>query len=117
MEPRSASENLPLFGAGGVGERSLDVAEELRFQQRLGNGRTVDLDERHVALRAAMVHGAGDQLLARAGFAGDQHRAARRRHQLDAMDHIGDRAAVADDAVPREVVRPAMPGTIRYDCV
>jgi len=50
------------------------------------------------------VYGAGNQLLARAGFARDQHRAAGRRHQLDATDHIGDGAAVAHDAIPVKVL-------------
>jgi hypothetical protein len=49
------------------------------------------------------VYGPGNQLLACAGFTRDQHRAAGRRHELDAADHIGDRAAAADDAVSMEV--------------
>ena len=57
-----------------------------------------------VALRAAVVDRARDQLLAGAGLAGDQHRAAGRGDQLDAARSppaIG--AAVADDAVVLEM--------------
>jgi len=50
-----------------------------------------------------MVHGAGHQLFARAGFARDQHRATRRRDQLDAMNHLGNGAALADDTVAFKV--------------
>jgi hypothetical protein len=50
----------------------------------------------------AAVHGTGNEFLARTGLASDQHRAARRRHQLDLTDHIGDGAARADDAVPAD---------------
>ena len=95
---------LAFLRARGVGECPLDMAEELRFQERLGNGGAVDLDERHVPLGAAMVRGAGDQLLARTGLAGNQHRAAGRRHELEAMDHLGDRPAVADDPVAVKVL-------------
>ena len=52
-----------------------------------------------VPLRAAIVHGAGHQFLAGAGLARDQHRAARRRHQLDAPDQVHDRPARSDDSV------------------
>ena len=90
----------PLPGAGGVRERPSDMPEELRLQQGLGNGRTVDLDERHFPLRAAIVHGAGDELLARAGLARDQHRAAGGRYQLDDPDHIGDGATATDESIP-----------------
>src|SRR4029453_9284915 len=50
-------------GGGGVGEGPLDMAEKLRLQQGLGNGRAIDLDEWQVHLRAAIVYGAGHQLL------------------------------------------------------
>ena len=49
---------------------------------------------------------AGDQFLAGAGFTGDQHRAAGRRHQLDATDHIFDSATLADDAIPLKMRPP-----------
>ena len=80
-----------LLGERGAGERAADVAEQLRFEQRLGNRRAVDLDHRHAALRAAGVDGARDQLLAGAGLAGEQHRALRFGDQLGARDHVENR--------------------------
>ncbi len=95
---------LAFLRRGRVGERAFEMAEELRFQQRLRNRRAVHLDERHLPLSTAIVDGSRDQLLPRAGLAGDQHRAAGGRHQLDATDHLVDRAAVADDAVSVKVL-------------
>ena len=67
---------LAFLGGGGVRKRPSHMPEELRFQKGVGNRSAVHLDKRHAALRAAMVHGTGHQLLARAGFAGDQYGAA-----------------------------------------
>src|SRR5712692_11158065 len=57
----------------GAGEGAALVAEQLRFDQRVGNGRHVDGDEGLVAPRAAPMDGPGDQLLAGAALAGDEH--------------------------------------------
>jgi hypothetical protein len=65
---------------GGVGERPSSVAEELRFEQRLGNGGAIDFDERQVSLRASLVNCPGHQLFARAGLTSDQDGAPRFRH-------------------------------------
>ena len=56
-------------------EGALDMPEELALEQRLAQGVAVDRHERPVLAQAVVVDGAGDQLLARAAFAGDQHRA------------------------------------------
>src|SRR5204863_8078708 len=53
------------------GERALFMAEELRLDQLRRHGRAVDGDERPVAPRTAIVNGARDELLARAGLAQD----------------------------------------------
>jgi len=45
------------------------------------------------------VHGARDQLLARAALAGDQHRRIRRRDAYDARQDIADRGRPSDDVV------------------
>ena len=58
------------------GECASHVAEQLRVQERLGERAAVDGDERPVAARRAHVNRAGDELLAGARFAGDQHGAA-----------------------------------------
>ncbi|MNP02129.1 hypothetical protein D3C76_939720 [compost metagenome] len=48
------------------------MAEQLGLEQRLGNRRAVERDERFVGTRAEVVQAAGDALLAAAGFAADQ---------------------------------------------
>ena len=57
----------------GAGEGAAFVAEQLALQQRLGNGRAIDGDERLVGAVAVLVDGAGDQFLAGAGLAADEH--------------------------------------------
>ena len=79
------------------------MTEKLGFEQGLGNRRAVHLDQRHVALRAAMMNGPGDQLLAGSGLTGDQHRALRFGNALGAMDDVFHWTAAADDAVVVEV--------------
>jgi len=85
--PPSASANLPFL-----------------VEERLGDRRAVDLDERHVALRAAIVDRARHQLLAGAGFAGDEHGALRLGDALGPVDHLFHRPAAADDAVVVELL-------------
>ena len=51
--------------AARVGKRAPLVAEQLALQQRVGNGRAVDRDERTLAARAVEVQRLRDQLLAR----------------------------------------------------
>ena len=59
--------------ADGAGERALDVAEQLAFQQSRRQGGAVDLDEGLAGPRAVLVDGPGQQLLAGAALAADQH--------------------------------------------
>src|SRR5206468_11867116 len=54
-------------------ERAALVAEQLGFEQVLGNGRAVNRDELALAT-ALLVHGAGEQLLAGAACAQEHHR-------------------------------------------
>ena len=56
-----------------AGKRALDVAEQLGFEQALGECSAVDPDIRTGEPRAEVVDGTGDQLLARARFSDDQH--------------------------------------------
>ena len=46
----------------------------------------------------------GQQLLAGAGFTGDEHRRVGRRHALDLLQHLAERAIVADDARRTDVI-------------
>ena len=101
--PPSASANLPLLARRGAGERAAHVAEQLGFEQRLGHGGAVHLDERHVALRAAIVDRARDHLLAGAGLARDEHRAPRLGDDFGRPDDLLHPPAAADDAVVIEL--------------
>ena len=49
------------------------MAEELGLEQRVGNARAVDRDERAVAALALLVNQPGDDFLADAAFAGDEN--------------------------------------------
>ena len=80
MLPPSASSNLPRRIAGGAGERAALVAEQLALDQLGGNRRAVDLDERPRRERALAVDVRGQQLLAGARFAGEQHAGVGPRH-------------------------------------
>ncbi len=59
--------------AVGAGEGAADVAEELGFGQLAADGAAVDRHERALPARAGQVDQAGDELLAGAALAGDQH--------------------------------------------
>ncbi len=57
----------------GAGERAAFVAEQLGFKQLLGDGRAVERDKRLFCPWAKIMQATGDQFLAAAGFATDQH--------------------------------------------
>ena len=59
--------------AVGAGEGAAAVAEELAFEQVARNGGAVERDERLLGAVGEVVNGAGEDLLAGAAFAGDQH--------------------------------------------
>ncbi len=65
---------LSLLPPVGPGEGPLLVAEELRFQQGLGDRRAVELDEGALLPEAVEVDEPRDHLLARPRFAGDEDR-------------------------------------------
>src|SRR5687767_8351508 len=58
-----------------AGERAPLVAEELAFEERLGQRRAVDGDEWTARPMAVLVNGARGQFLSRTGLPADQHRA------------------------------------------
>ena len=78
------------------------MAEQLRFEQVLGNRAAVERDEALVAARARLVNGARHHFLPGAGLAGDEHGRAARRHRLDHLRERAHRRAAADD--PRQAV-------------
>ena len=97
--PPSASSKRPTPSRSAPAKRALGVAEELALEQLARDGRAIDADQRPAAALAGVVDGARDQLLAGAGFAGDQHGGVGRRHQLDLAQDLLDRGAAPDDAV------------------
>src|SRR6185295_13789857 len=77
----------------GSRERPALVAEELAFEERLGEGRAVDGHERLAGPRAPLVQGAGRQLLAGAALAAQQDgRVGGRRPAEEAVDLLHARA-------------------------
>ena len=91
----------PDAALAGVGERPLLVSEKLGLDQRLRQRRTVERDKWLVLAQGQALQRAGDQLLARAARATDQHRRVRRRHLTDLLIHRAHFAAVADDVARR----------------
>ena len=83
--------------ADGAGEGALLVAEQLALQQPRGDGRAVELDEGAALARAQLVQGAGDEFLARARFAADEHRGAGGGDGLDLLQNPAQGGALADD--------------------
>src|SRR5260370_2760249 len=73
------------------------MAEEVALQQAGGQGGTIDRDQRFVFALARGVDGAGDQLLARAGFAGDEHRGVGGGDPADVGENLQEDWAPADD--------------------
>ena len=86
---------LPGLVAIGPGEAAFDVAEQLRFQQRLGKAGAVDGDKRPVPAWALGVDGIGHELLADAAFAGDEHFGVGPRDALDLLFELDHHAAGA----------------------
>ncbi|MFT3776270.1 MAG: hypothetical protein QM820_63810 [Minicystis sp.] len=92
-----ADEALAL-GRAGVGV-VLDVAEQLGVEQALGEGGRVAGHERAATARREAVDGAGDQLLAGAALAGDEHVARGRCGEGDVVAEPPRGRALADVAV------------------
>jgi hypothetical protein len=84
---------------GGAGERPLLVAEQLRLDQLLGDGRAVHLHEPLAAPQAVAVDRARHQLLADAALAEDQHGGVGRRRALDRVESPAQRRALAHHLV------------------
>src|SRR5512135_226499 len=91
----------------GAGERALDVAEQLAFEQALGQGAAVDADVRAGVARAEVVDGARDEFFARAGLADDQDAGARGGDLVSRPEDLGHGRAGADDARQGGVVPSA----------
>src|SRR5262249_25559651 len=76
VEEESAAARLfeeAALHAGRAGEGAALVTEKFALEDRLGESRAVDRDERLVRPRALGVDGAGDELLAGATLSDDEH--------------------------------------------
>src|ERR1017187_6829555 len=81
---------IALLGVDGAGEGALHMAEQRGFQQVGGQRAAVHGHEQALRARRIGVDGFGNQLLARAGFAGDQDggaAAGHLPHQLEQAQH------------------------------
>ena len=87
----------------GAGEGAFFVAEQLALQQARGDGRTVQLDEGTALPRAQLVQGAGDEFLARARLATNEHGGAGGGDGFDLLEEPAKGNAVPDD-LPEVVV-------------
>ena len=94
---------LALLLLAGAGERALLVAEQLRFEQRLGQRRAGDRHERLRGAVAGVVDGARDQLLAGAALALDQHRAAQAGDLVRQVQDLVHLRVLADHVVERGI--------------
>jgi hypothetical protein len=56
----------------GTGEGAAFVAEQLAFEEVFGNSGAIDGEKRAVGTGAVLTEGAGDEFLARPGFAQDE---------------------------------------------
>ena len=100
------------------GERAARVAEQLAFEQGVGDGPAVDANEGLVPAVAGGVDGPGDEFLAGAGFAGDEDRGRGARDLADLifqLEHGGrapDEVFDAGKGVPegRDAIRHARQG-------
>ena len=83
--PPSARSRVPRCSGGPPGCIAVAIAEELGLDVRFGDGGAVELDKDAIAAQAFGVNGAGDELLAGARLAIDEHAAVGGRHQLDLL--------------------------------
>ena len=83
----------------GPGEASFHMAEELALDQLRGNRGAVHFDEGLFPAGRVLVQGAGDQLLAGAVLAPDQHPGVGRADPPDELTHPLERRALPDHRV------------------
>ena len=80
----------------GAGEGSLHVPEQLALEQVLRQRAAVDRQERPVGPAGQVVDVPGDDLLAGAALALDQHRRVGRRHVLGELEHLDEALGLPD---------------------
>ncbi len=87
-----------------AGEGALLVAEQLVLEEVLGDRRAVDRDERPLRPRRELVQGAGEQLLAGAALAEQQHGRVARRRALERQHGVLERGVLAEHARQAETL-------------
>ena len=90
--------DLALCGLDRAGEGALLVAEQLAFEQVLGDRRAIYRDERPVGAVARLVQALGEQFLARPARAEQHHRDRGARHPLDGARHLHHLGRAGDQA-------------------
>ena len=107
-EQRAAAGLLEAPRPGGhrAGEGALHVAEQLGLEQGLGERAAVDGHERAARPGRAPVQLAGDQLLAGAGLADDQHRDVGGGDLLDLPVHLLHPGAAPEDVAEALLLQP-----------
>jgi len=86
---------IPLVGRAGEG--AFFVAEEFAFDERLGDGGAVDLDERLVGTLAVKENLVGNKLFTRSIFTTDHDRGIGPADTMDEIFQAGDGGAVSND--------------------
>src|SRR5882757_6731055 len=90
------------FLIDGPGERAALVAEKLGFEKAAGNGGAIDFNEGAIAARTEIMDGAGEELLAGAGFAEQEDGSASGRGELHLSQGTLERGTLADDLLKIE---------------
>src|SRR5262245_16526774 len=105
--------------APGVGEGPRLEPEQLGFEHGLGNGRAVDVDERSLGARPALVNEVGDESLSGPRLALDEHRGqvraagpVERGEALDLLPEGGHRRGPAEDRVNGVRRHHSFPATV-----
>ncbi len=99
--PARGPRELTFVRAHRTGERPLGVAEQLRFDEIVGDRGAVDRNEAARPSRRPFVQQARRDLLARPGLAGQQHRHRRTRRLRHLAQHRARGVAGGDEPVGR----------------
>src|SRR5260370_38179548 len=86
------------MGSGG-GERCFLMSKQFAFQQTCWNSCTVKLHKGAIFASAAIVNGAGDQLLPRSGLAKQQDCGVVGSHDFDEVQYVLKGCAIANDLI------------------
>src|SRR5687767_10322656 len=80
------------------------MTEQFGFDQRVGNGGTVDVDERVIAPGTQVMNRAGGKFFSRSGGAGNQYRGISRGNALNNGEQLLHRRGLADERGSSRIV-------------